>query len=466
MKILLTNFFKQIDSDITVYYDHFYRWLAVNLPKDKADVKFLLYEKQYKENQELKLINNYSMKSLTEIDINYIFQQDLTYEQIYEKIHFGNFEKDEQKRLKNVFIDKFGEWIPDIIVIQGFYSTELIWKDIFPQALCLSQENGIFSRYPFYRTLCYEPYNTIFNSFFNKYKENIEFFSINSKENKSIKNFKKSFTKLIDNISPIKEELKYYKRKFKKIILLPLIWTGAEVIKKECFYNTEFDFIKFVLSKISKNTALCITIHPSQSAILKEDIKYLQDKYPNFIYLSKTDNADCCNSLFYFKYIDAVLNFTSKTGLMALFWDKPVLSLTKTYNDWFKDGQGIEELEKVLKQPKKNKNNILYWYLTHYILFEKDFYKKDFLYNYLKEKLEKYRKDGITFEFFNKVNDIEDISEYTINTIKQYYYSKSILKQIVEYLKNVYEKIKNKIIKIKTLALALKNILIFMIKVF
>lgn len=141
------------------------------------------------------------------------------------------------------------------------------------------------------------------------------------------------------------------------------------------------------------------------------------------------------------------MNLTSKTGLMALFWDKPVLSLVKTYNDWFKDGQGIEDLEKVLNQPKKNKNNILYWYLTHYIIFEKDFYKEDFLYNYLKEKFEEYKNEGITFEFFNKVNDIDDITKYTINFIKDYYVNirKEKLKKCIENIKQIFVKSLKKI---------------------
>lgn len=421
MKILLTNFFKQIDSNISVYYDHFYRWLVSNLPKGKTDIKFLIYEQQFRENLECKLINDIFMEPLTDQDIDYIFQDKLTFSEIYEKIHFKEFYQEEKKRLKEIFKNKFGDWSPDIIIIQGFYSTELIWKDIFPNALCLSQENAIFSREPFMRTLCYEPFNTVLNSFLNKYGNDIKNFVITSKENRTVEKFKKSLIKVVDKYSPIKKELKYYRRKFKKIILLPLIWTGSEVIMKEILYKNSLDFIEIILSKLSKKIGLCVTLHPSLSAISKEDIKYLKDTYSNFIYIEKASNIDFCNSLYYFKYVDAILNFPSKTGYMALFWDKPVLSLAKTYNDWFKDGQGIEELKKVLNQPKKNKNNILYWYLTHYILFEKDFYKKDFLYNYLQEKLEKYRKNGITFEFFGKINNIEEISKYTVNFLKQYY---------------------------------------------
>jgi len=468
VKILLTNFFKQYDSKIWVYYDHFYRWLISNLPKEKIDTKFLIYEQQYYENLKNKLISDINIEPLINEEINYIFQDNLTYEQIYEKIHFGNFEIKEKERLKEIFRNKFGEWIPDIIIIQGYYSINRIWYDIFPNALCLAQENAIFSRAPFYRTLCYEPYNTVFNSFLNKYHEYIEKFIITPEENKNIEIFKKSLIKLVDKNSPIRKELKQYKRKFKKIVLLPLIYIGATVIKNESLYNVNVDFIEFILSKIPESVGLCITLHPSQSPISKEDIKKLKNKYPNFIYLSKTDNLDFCNSLYYFKYIDAVLNFPSKTGYMALFWDKPVLSLAKTYNDWFKDGQGIEDLEKVLKQPKKNKNNILYWYLTHYILFEKDFYKENFLYDYLQYKLEKYRKEGITFEFFNKVNDIEDISKYTIKCLQRYYYSISKYKAFIDYLKNLL--IKNKIIitTVKTFnfILIVRKVLKFKIKTF
>ena len=412
MKILLFNFFK-VKSSILIYRDHFYHWLVSNLPEDKIDVKFLMNEKQYNENVEQKVINDSPIECLTYNDINYIFQQDLTFEEIFQKIHFNDYTINDKKRLKEVFENKFGDWIPDIIVGLGYFSTKLIWNDIFPKALCLTQENAIFSRDPFTRTLSYEPYNHLLETFLNKYKNDILKIQISQNESNKLKNFRKDLSFIIDKNSKIKNKIKIKKRKFKYLVLLPLSY-GIKFCK-EYIYGNDLELIDYVLSNVSNDIGIIVTQHEGNPVLNAENIKYFSNKYPNFIYLGEN------NSLLYYKYVDAVFCAVSKVNTMALLYDKPVISLAKTYNDWLKDGQGIEDLEKILTQPKKDKNNILYWYLTHYIIFEKDFYKENFLYDYLRNKLEKYRKDGINFEFFDKINDIDDITKYTIDTVKEYY---------------------------------------------
>lgn len=438
MNILMFNFFNKEEPLITDCEDHFYNWFAKNISKEKADIKFLLYEKIYNENLSKNIFGNIDIKPLNDSDIEYIFNDKLTLEQIYEKVHFQNMSKSESDKLKIIYENKFGEWVPDIIVCKGYYSSVKIWGKIFPQALCLSQENAIFSRAPFYRTLGYEPYSHVINTSLLKYRNEINNFAISVKDNFKLEIFKRRLVSIITNNSPIKREIKLNKKMFKKWVLLPLTGDAAYTMFKESLYGSSSDMVDYIMSKIPDNIGVFVTQHDIVPTLTDEDIKNFETKYPNFVYLKNhTNNIFINNSLYYFSYIDAVLNLTSNTGLFALLYNKPVLSLVKTYNDWFKDGQGIEELEKVLNQPKKNKNNILYWYLTHYILFEKDFYKEDFLYNYLKEKLEKYRKDGINFEYFNKINDIDDITEYTMDTVKGYY-------------KNIeQEKIKMYILKLK-----------------
>ena len=65
-------------------------------------------------------------------------------------------------------------------------------------------------------------------------------------------------------------------------------------------------------------------------------------------------------SIHFFKHIDAVVNLNSVKGMFAMFWDKYIISKATGYNDWFKDKQGLYNIESMFRKPIRNKNNILY----------------------------------------------------------------------------------------------------------
>ncbi|MBR1908002.1 hypothetical protein IJ818_03600 [bacterium] len=260
MKILLFYFFN-LELPLYATYDHFYRWFCANLPQDKVEIKFLLYEKYYNENLALNLFENIHIEPLTDSDMKYIFDENLTFQQIYKKIHFQKLSKIETDKLRDVYKSKFGDWIPDIIVGHGYFSTNIIWRNIFPSVLCLTQDNSIFSRPPFERTLVYEPFNHVIKSFPLRFKNIIINKPISKKDNLKLNNFKKDITKLIDKHSKIKSKIKYYKKKFKKLVLLPLSGDEAYTLFNESLYGSSLKMVDVIMSKIPKNIGVFVTQH-------------------------------------------------------------------------------------------------------------------------------------------------------------------------------------------------------------
>lgn len=419
MNILLTIFFDN-DIPLQAYYDHFYNWLCKNLPD--TNVKILMIEKYFNENESLHIVDDLNPVLLQNSEIYDIFNTSDFFE-IYEKVHFLGLNDNENQKLSETIKNKLDNWVPDIIVSQGYKSASKVWSKLFPTALCLTQENAIFSRPPFSRTLSYDPYTSVPDNFPVRFADKIKQFEITEEDNLKIEKLKKAITGIVDKYNKLDDEMIfYYKQKFDKLVLLPLV--GDKYIKlfKDCIFDSELELVERVMEKTPKNVGVFVTQADAYASLTPENIEYFSNKYSNFIYLQKTNERGYANnSLNYFKYIDAVFNITSKTAFMAMLWDKPVLSLSKQFNNWFKDVQGLDDIDEVLYTPYKNKNNILYWYFTRYVTFEQDFPKENFLYNYLETKLEKYRKNDIKFEFFEEINSIDKVFDFLIQPVINYY---------------------------------------------
>lgn len=423
MNILLTTFFYN-DIPFTSFYDHMCGWLVNNMSQDKINVKFIITSDYFETAVSNFKLENYNPILFSKENFEYVFNDNnFSIINISNKVLTNTLSQNEKQLLSEILKNNLGDWCPDIIVSQGHISGKNIFGDIFPNALCLSTENAIFSRPPFSRTLSYDPYTSVPDNFPVRFADKIKQFEITEEDNLKIEKLKKAITGIVDKYNKLDDEMMfYYKQKFDKLVLLPLV--GDKYIKlfKDCIFDSELELVERVMEKTPKNVGVFVTQADAYASLTPENIEYFSNKYSNFIYLQKTNERGYANnSLNYFKYIDAVFNITSKTAFMAMLWDKPVLSLSKQFNNWFKDVQGLDDIDEVLYTPYKNKNNILYWYFTRYVTFEQDFPKENFLYNYLETKLEKYRKNDIKFEFFEEINSIDKVFDFLIQPVINYY---------------------------------------------
>ncbi|MBR4356079.1 MAG: hypothetical protein IKP96_05925 [Elusimicrobiaceae bacterium] len=444
MNILLTTFFigDQTDHLLRATLDHFGHWLIDYFSHHAIDVKFLMNEDLFYKNQSSHTLDFLNPQLFSKEDVNKIFGDNISHDQLYQKIYQQGLTPEEQQKLSCCLQTKLSNWVPDIIFSLGYNSMTNVMKYIYPKALCLTQENAIFSRPPFNRTLSYDPFNSIPNNFLTKYADEINRFVITEQQNKQVEKLKFAIKNLINKYSPLDNDIQfYYKQKFDKLVLLPLVGKKGTSLFQDCICKTELELIEYVMQHTPKNIGVFVTQSDLFATLTSENIDYLKNKYPNFIFLQNTDQRRyASNSLYYFKYIDAVLNITSKTGLMALIWDIPVLSLAKTYNRWYQDGQGMEDLLTVLDNPLRNKNHLLYWYFTRYVIFEQNLLKKDFLWEYVNKKIETFRSHGVDSQFFEPINEMDKIIDYVIPNLLNHYNSQYLDRQDFDF---VQQKLKN-----------------------
>ncbi|MBR4683454.1 MAG: hypothetical protein IKO95_01355, partial [Spirochaetia bacterium] len=274
----------------------------------------------------------------------------------------------------------------------------------------------IFSRYPLPPSIYFDPIGSIKMSFLNTFADNIKNYPITEKDNQKVEEFKKKITSMLSKTLDVSHLIEPYKKRFRKIILCPLV--GVFYSEGMCPFADDHAVVHYVMKHVAPDIGVVFTVHPGPKTISMSEICYYQEKYPNFIYIEELTEF-LMPSAALFPYVDAMINFTSLTGTMALLWDLPIISLYGHYNDWMKDCGSLDDLETVLTNPITNKNNRIYWYFTHFAIFENRFDDGKFYKQYFEKKLEKFNKKGITFDFYEQNEDFEEVSNYIIKTLQE-----------------------------------------------
>lgn len=424
MKVLFysdpTYFIERGGNSAGILVDHFYFFLMQSWGCEDKDVKTLVPEWTHiglKKNRYDKYFNSIPIYK-SEILKNYKF--DTSLEELFIKQYSDKgFSRKEKEYFKELTLKKLNGWVPDIIFCFSYLSPFL--RELFPDVLILAQENAIFSsRAPFMRSLFYDPCGFGRHSFLNKYSNEINNFAINEEQNILVESLKNGIVNEVEKHNTNKDIISEYRKKFSKLILLPLATTCGSP-QKETEFTHDFYYTDYLMQSLPQDIGVVVTQHDIGASVLNQHmVSYLKAKYPNFIFLNN-HGVFSSASLNIFAHVDAVVNLSSGTGLQAILWDKPVIAMDKKFSHWFSDKVGIDGIQEFLEKPVKSKNNLIYWYLTHYCMFENRLSDSEWLNNYFTKKLDKFKKDGIRFDFYEQIEDFELLSKYIIDYVKEQY---------------------------------------------
>lgn len=453
MKILLYNdqtiALDSCQKSIMAIFYHFYLWLSESLLKHqdveiKTIVPEITYEQYLKYNKmenlpvspdKFKNMSDLNFIPLTDKELKKTFDPNSSFHDIYEKIFADDLDSKQRDYFSKLLKDKLGDWVPDIIIEFPVYAKFL--SSVYPSALNLLEENAIFSRYPFMRTMYYDPCGAFGYNFLNKFKDEIKNFKITEAQVKQVQDLKDNVVKIIDENNPFAELLKEYKNKYKKLVLLPLC--GTIPIGDEYNFKNDYNLLSYVLENVPEDIGVFVTQHGDGGFLNDRYLEYFRNKYKNFIYIKELHVHQYHSaSVNLFNCVDAIINPISATGIMGLLWDKKIISVSNYFNDWMKDAQGVENIKEILNQPNENKNNIIYWYLTHYAVFEKRYSENDWLYNYFSKRIDKFQKEGITFDYYEQNEDIAELSEYIINHLETVYNPPTPIAYSANFLQKIF----------------------------
>ena len=318
---------------------------------------------------------------------------------ILRKWYEKSFNQEDMSTYKNLMLKKFKGNTFDIIIT--FSPVEYL-KEIYPSVLFLHYEYGMFSRKPYPRTYYLDPINSNGYSYLDKYYSKIK--NIDFKEKDKFLNFLKKLSNVILKDNPFEDEIKKLKKEYKYLILLPLQASNYWIFDFETEYKSQFEYLEDVLIKTLKfkNIGVIVTQHSSNIFLNNEKtVKYLKEKYSNFILLETTKHYFEVSPLIV-PYVDAVITISTSVGFHALLWDKKIITLGKSYLKRLSYTNNLNNLDKVLELDTKDRKKILYWLLTRYYIPEDYIKNSKWISNFLERSIEK--KDDLE-NFYDQIDN-------------------------------------------------------------
>jgi len=325
------------------------------------------------------------------------------------------------KKTLNYYCKLFSKKIlfkPDIIFT--IFKVPFLEK-LFKNTLIFGNSVGILSRAPYPYTLSYNigDFGRAFDSYISKYWKRIKPQHQLTENNKIIiEKFKTKAKTTLGKKNPYKVLLNEYRIKFKYLYLLPLSMPYNLYLANQKTYNSEFHFLLDVLDNIPDNVGIIVTTHPFIGNYFDEEmICSLQKRYKHFLY-DPSFVKYLSASQFLISEIDGVICMVTSVALQAMIFDKKIITLGETFLDSIRDASSFEEFAKILDKPAKNKDDILFWYLTRYCFTSKYFLNSEWLDAFLMRSLEKFKSKDFD-NFYELIDEPSDIFNHLIENFDE-----------------------------------------------
>lgn len=320
----------------------------------------------------------------------------------------GEYSKLQLEYYCTLYRNKLGNFVPDVIIT---LSNVPFFRELYPNALILHEEYGVFSRKPFPETWYFDIYGMQGVTYLNKNWGDIQNkFRLEPDKIEILSKFKKKITEGIRGKSPFDKIMSKYLIKFKHLVLLPVYPSESFVFSSLSSFNNTYQFLIYMLENIPSNIGIVVTTHPEYNFLTHDLVNYLRDTYSNFIYEFEFEEV-YAPSQYLMSYVDAVITLSTSLALQTLLWGKKFITYNKDYMKFVSDASDINNLEHVLKQKNKNKDDILFWILTRYCISKRYLDDPVWLNKFLTTSLKKFRNNEIHSSFYDLIDDESKVIE-------------------------------------------------------
>ena len=328
--------------------------------------------------------------------------------QILRKWYEKSYTQEDLCMYKDLILKKFKKNSFDVIIT--FSPVEYL-KKIYPDALFLHHEYGMFSRKPYPRTYYLDPVDSNGYSYIDEYYSDIQ--NICIEEETKFSEFLKKLNNIAIKNNPFEKEIKDLRKKYKYLVLLPLQASNYWIFDFETEYKSQFEYLEDVLIKTLKfkNIGIIVTQHSSNIFLNNEKtVEYLKNKYDNFILLETPKHYFEISPLLV-PYVDAVITVSTSVGFHAILWDKKLITLGNSYLKKLSDTNNLSNLDEVLESNTKKRKKILYWLLTRYYIPENYIKNSEWMTKFLETSIK--RKNNLK-SFYNQIDDPKRLFDYFI----------------------------------------------------
>ena len=227
---------------------------------------------------------------------------------------------------------------PDVIIV--WETPAYYLEELFPEAKCIYQMPGVFSRPPFANLVSFD------DRLLERKTKPVDYI-IDDGELSDFEKLREKENSFFSSISPTKKKIEDIRKKYSKIVLFSLQIDNYFMVSSVLGDGkTQFDALISCLKLLPGDIALIVTNYISRdikSAVLShENIKYLRNRFPNFKYIEEFDLIPCV-SQYLVREVDGVISISSSLGYQARYWGKPLLTLGTSHIQNFATTDNFDE---------------------------------------------------------------------------------------------------------------------------
>ena len=211
---------------------------------------------------------------------------------------------------------------PDVIISFAIQIDFL--ANLWPDALRLHVETGPFSRNPYPFSLFFDHLGMYGRSIVARAGKQLHAYAPTNDALGLVRAFRARNALAIDAIDPFRSI--DYRKRFDKLVLLPLQVSGYYSFDGQASYRTQFEYLLDVLSASPRDVGVIVTEYLEWGQVLKghgsaENLAYLKANFPNFIFLDRCRDYSS-PSQFLVPRVDAAWSVSSNVGYQALLYNR------------------------------------------------------------------------------------------------------------------------------------------------
>lgn len=285
----------------------------------------------------------------------------------------------ENHRRQRAISEVLRDFKPDIIIT---WVPSPFLRQLFPDALILHRESGIFTRSPYPMTYFLDPCGLHQWAWPARYNGTNTDRSAHNLVDKLRETFLSLF-KIIEPFPSLIEEL----ASFRKSILVTTQVSGHYSFDGTCNYRSQMHLLLDVLENAPPDCAVLLGQHPDYANKLRPgEIAWLKGRFPNFIHYPEFVGQEGI-SQHLLCHADAVVSISSTVGWHAAVYGKSIVALGKSQLNALADADEAASVGRILETGPPDRRAEAAWLIFHYCIPATYFAKRDWLISYLEGKL-------------------------------------------------------------------------------
>lgn len=313
--------------------------------------------------------------------------------------------------------DGLAGFTPDVILT---WTPSDHLRAVYPDALILHTENGLFSREPYPPFQFFDPQGLYGRSILATHAEGLRGIAANERERAWLEGFRARVRAHHAGGTVFHELERSMRAKYRKLVLLPLQFAGEAGFDLNAPFRNQGEFLWHVLERLPPDVGLVVTEHPIAhwvgDVIDEETREYLAAAAPQARFVPLSAALHGGQTLLH--HCDAAISVSSSLGLQALFFGRTLISPGRSHlRAWARSEDPAALAEDM---PALDLDGAMAWLLRHYFVRDaRCLQDGEWLDTFLRRSHAKWASGVRGLEFFEPCEALEPLERAMLAAIPE-----------------------------------------------